>query len=249
MQAEALFKLAMKFVFRKRDDARGFRTRLGPHQRRALAFQRQNRKRACGQKVFFGAALVIALMADGDDDAGLIVLPAMGRDPCPLAQLRTRAIGSHQQTRLDGCPVGERDRDSAGLLVVSGHRGGAQVDAFSFRSRHQCIDQMTVLDHVREGFAGFDLAGECQKRRAGGVFELRIRDHHVEDRLRGLRNLVPDTERLEQAAAGCDDRGRARIAARPVSKCRIGNHDRDIRRPTPDAAPAPAPVRRTRRRR
>ena len=37
--------------------------------------------------MLFGAALMIALMADGDDDAGLIVVPAMGGDPGAFAQL------------------------------------------------------------------------------------------------------------------------------------------------------------------
>jgi hypothetical protein len=36
--------------------------------------------------MFFGAALMIALMADGDDDAGLIILPAVGGDAGSLAQ-------------------------------------------------------------------------------------------------------------------------------------------------------------------
>ena len=74
---------------------------LGPHQRRALARQRQDRERTRGQKMLFGAAVMIALMADGDDDAGLIVLPAMGGDAGALAQFRARAVGGDQQARLD----------------------------------------------------------------------------------------------------------------------------------------------------
>ena len=36
--------------------------------------------------MLFGAAAMLALMADSDDDAGLIVVPAMGRNAGPLAQ-------------------------------------------------------------------------------------------------------------------------------------------------------------------
>ena len=36
--------------------------------------------------MLFGAAVMIALMTDGDDDAGLIVVPAMGGDAGALAQ-------------------------------------------------------------------------------------------------------------------------------------------------------------------
>ena len=51
--------------------------------------------------MLFGAALMIAFMADGDDDAGLIVFPAMGGDAGALAQLRARAVGGDQQACLD----------------------------------------------------------------------------------------------------------------------------------------------------
>ena len=37
--------------------------------------------------MFFGAAVMVALVTDGDDDARLIVVPAMGGDTGALAQL------------------------------------------------------------------------------------------------------------------------------------------------------------------
>ncbi len=76
----------MEFLVAERNDARGLGPTLGPHQRRALAGERQDRERARGQKMFFGAALVIALVTDGDDDAGLVILPTMGGDARTLAQ-------------------------------------------------------------------------------------------------------------------------------------------------------------------
>src|SRR5471032_555551 len=71
VQAEALLELAMEFIVAQSDDTRGLGPLLGPYQRRAFSRQRQDRERACGQKMFFGAAAMIALMADGDDNAGL----------------------------------------------------------------------------------------------------------------------------------------------------------------------------------
>ncbi|MGY4499647.1 hypothetical protein ACVWYH_003578 [Bradyrhizobium sp. GM24.11] len=82
---------------------------------------------------------------------------------------------------------------------------------------------------MRKGFAGRDIAGEIQKRRTRGVLELGIGDDHVEDRLRLSLDVVPGAERLEEAAAGCDDRGRAGIAARPNAKCGIGDDDGNLR--------------------
>ena len=63
-------------------------------------------------------------------------------------------------------------------------RGRAQIDAFGLGARDQRIDQMAVFDHMRERLARLDIAGEGQEHRTGGVFQLRIRDDHVEDRLR-----------------------------------------------------------------
>src|SRR5579859_968191 len=80
VQPKPLLELAEEGGVIERDDARSFTALLGPDQGGALSRQRQDRERARRQEVLFGAALMIALVADGNDDAGLIVLPAMGRD-------------------------------------------------------------------------------------------------------------------------------------------------------------------------
>ena len=179
--------------------------------------------------MLLGAAVMVALMADGDHDAGLIVVPAMGGDPGALAQFRARAVGGHQQARLDDAAVGQRHIDAVGARIERRHRGGAQIDAFGLGARDQRIDQMAVLDHMRERLARLDIAREGQEHRTGGVFQLRVGDDHVEDRLRLGRDLVPDADRLEQPAAGRDDGGRARIAARPRRQRRIGDDDGNLR--------------------
>lgn len=215
MQAKTLLELAVKLFVAERDDARSLAAALGPHQRGSLASERQNRKRTRGQKVLLGAAFVIALVAHGDNDAGLIIFPAVGGNAGALAQLRLRTVSGDQQARRDDAAIAERHVDALGARVVRRHGGGAQIDAFSFGADDQRIDQAAVLDHVREGLARRDVAGEIQERRTRGVLELGVSDDHVEDRLRLGLDVVPDAERLEQAAAGGDDRGRAGIAARP----------------------------------
>ena len=119
--------------------------------------------------MFFGAAVMIALMADRDDDAGLIVVPAMGGDAGALAQFRARAVGGDQQARLDALPSASVTSTPSAARIEGRHRGGAKIDAFGFGARDQRIDQMTVLDHVRERLAGLDIAGKGQEHRTGRV--------------------------------------------------------------------------------
>ena len=159
--------------------------------------------------MFFGAAVMVALMADRHHDAGLIIFPAMGGNAGALAQFRARAIGRHQQARLDDAAVGQRHVDAVGAGVEIRHRRGHEFDAFGFRAPHQHIDQMAVLDHMRERLARLDIAGKGQEHRTGGVFQFGIGDDHVEDRLRLVRDLAP-TPRSPRTAGGTPPRSRSR---------------------------------------
>jgi hypothetical protein len=87
---------------------------------------------------------------------------------------------------------------------------------------------MAVLDHMRERFAGLNLAREGQEHRTGGVFQFGIGHHHVENRLGAGCDLIPHPQRVEQPAAGRNDRGGARIAARPHRQRRIGHDHANI---------------------
>ena len=105
MQAEALFELGVKAGIVERDDAFGLAGLFGPDDRGAMpgrvALERQDRERPRRQEVLLGAAVVVALMAHGGDDAGLAVAPAVGRDAGALADRRARAVGGDQQPRVD----------------------------------------------------------------------------------------------------------------------------------------------------
>src|SRR5579862_4000545 len=103
--------------------------------------------------MFFGAAIVIALVRHGGDDRRLVVVPAMGDDTGLLADIRTRPVSADQKARRDGIAIGELHIDGAGRVGKGGHGGCAQLDANGLRLRHQRVDEMPVLDHVREGLA------------------------------------------------------------------------------------------------
>jgi len=58
VQPKALFQLAVEFIARERDDARGLSTLFGPYQRRALPGQRQDGERPGGEEMFLGPAVM-----------------------------------------------------------------------------------------------------------------------------------------------------------------------------------------------
>src|SRR6478735_3978360 len=229
MQAKVAFKFAVKLVFVQANDARGLAAFLGPYQRRPPSCQRQNRKRTCGKEMLFGAAVMVALVPDRHHDAGLIIVPAMGGDAGTFAQFRARAVGRDQQARLDLPAVRQCHVDSVGAGDKISYRGGREFDAFGFRARNQHVDQIAVFDHMREGFAGFDIARKGQEHRAGGVVQLGVGDDHVENRLCLACDRLPCADRIEQPAACRHNCGRARIAARPRGQRWVGHDYGNVR--------------------
>jgi hypothetical protein len=89
----------VKLALGQRDDASGFPAVLGPHDRRPLAGQRQDRERTGGEEVLLGTAAVIALVRDGGRDRGLAVVPAIGRDAGAFTDAGMRAVGGDQEGR------------------------------------------------------------------------------------------------------------------------------------------------------
>src|SRR5581483_3200880 len=85
MQAKTLLELGEEFRLAQGCDAGGLAAPFRPHQRRTLPLQRQDRERAGGHKMLLGAPTMVTLMPNSDNDAGLIIVPAMGRDARTLA--------------------------------------------------------------------------------------------------------------------------------------------------------------------
>ncbi len=141
-----------------------------------------------------------------------------------------RAVGTDQKARCDRPAIAQRNVDRVLAGCETRDLAGVQVDAERLRLFHQRVHEVPVLDHVRERLALFDIAAEGKKCGPHGVIELRIRDDHVEDRLRIRRDRIPDLDRFEQAPRrggdgrsarvfrlgmrqrGIDDRHRKRIA-------------------------------------
>ena len=85
MQSKALFGFGEKIGVGQRHEPVRLARFLGPHDGGALALERQDRERPRRQEMLLGAAVMIALMRDGRDDARLSVGPAVARDPRAFA--------------------------------------------------------------------------------------------------------------------------------------------------------------------
>src|SRR5690606_32418998 len=96
--AEAGFELGLENDLVFLNKALGVFRPCVPDNRRAVAAlfvvgERQDRERACREKMLLGAAPMRALMRDGADDAGLAVFPVDSADASHLAQARAHAVG------------------------------------------------------------------------------------------------------------------------------------------------------------
>ena len=229
MQLEALFELGMKRIVWQRDDAFRLARRLGPHDRRASSFQRQDRKGSGGEKMLLGPALMIALVGDIDDNGGLAVIPAMGGDAGAGADGGAGAIGSGQKPRRGSAPVLERDNDPAAVMADLGGGGRLQDHAYVFGLLRQGRNQKPVLDHVGERLARFDVARESKEDRPQRIIETAVGHDHVEDRLRLPGDAAPNAERLEQPPRSGDDCRSALVGGVAFAERRIRHHDREGR--------------------
>ena len=224
VQAEALLQLGMKAGVVEPHDALGLGGALGPHDRRAVARQRQDRERAGGEEMLLGAAVMRPLMRHRGGDGGLAVRPADRLDAGALADARAGAVGGdHEPGAHDGAG-GEPRRHAARVGFEVGDRGRLEGDARLPRLVDQRRQDVAVLHHVGERLARLHVAREGQKNRPHRVVELGVGDHHVEHRLGARRDRVPYAERLEQAARRRHDRRGARVVDRPTER-RIGDRD------------------------
>ena len=80
LRREAQFELAQKIFRLERDERPSVGAALVPDDARPASGQRQDGERAGRQEMLLGDAFVVALMRDRRDDAGLVVVPAVGRN-------------------------------------------------------------------------------------------------------------------------------------------------------------------------
>ena len=213
LQAETFFQLGVKFIVGQRDDALGLARVFGPHDRRAFARQRQNREWPGRQEMLLGAAVVIALVRDRRDDRRLIVIPAMRGDAGLFADLRARAVGADQQPRRHRFAIGElRPRSHSASCSKSGDRAGAQIDAESLSPSppaHRPECRFSIM--CANGSPSSTSPPKVRNVGRTASSSLLVGHHHVEDRLRVVRDRVPDLDRLEQPPRGGGDRRGARV--------------------------------------
>ena len=96
------------------------------------------------------AALVIALVRDGRDDAGLVVVPAEGRDVGERAELRARTVGGDREARAQRSAVREPElRDALARRPMRDRRGDA-LDLEPIAERRERADDIIVEGHVSE---------------------------------------------------------------------------------------------------
>jgi hypothetical protein len=157
VQAKTAFQLGVKLIVRQRDDTRGLGISFGPHQRGAIAFQRQDRERTSGEEMLLGAPVVRALVRNRGDDRGLTVVPAMYCDVGLLAHARVRAVSRDQQ-RGETAILTQRYRDARRFVRESRHRHRAQLDPCARRLCGKRRSERRVLDHVGKRLTRFDLA-------------------------------------------------------------------------------------------
>ena len=80
--------------------------------------------------MFFRAPMMLTLMRNGGDNAGLIVVPAMRGDSGLFTKRRARTIRGHKKLGIDGGPVIESNvraapRAAAPHAIVTGRSAGA----------------------------------------------------------------------------------------------------------------------------
>ncbi len=84
----------------------GVGARFVPDDARLPAGKRQESEGTGRQEMLLRPSLVIALVRDRRDDAGLVIVPADSLDFGELTEFRARAVGGHGKTRAQHAPVG-----------------------------------------------------------------------------------------------------------------------------------------------
>ena len=231
MQLEALFKLGVEGVVRQRHDALGFARLLGPDDRGAAAFERQDCERSCRKKVLLGAPVMIAFMLDVDHDGGLAVIPAMSGDAggargSSSARRRRRREGASRSRRRhsDATQMIDVPRSLRGRKFLSTAAAlSSTPTSRAFASSASTSLRFSIM--WANGSPGSISPRKGEKDRPHRIVEPAVGDDHVEDRLRIVGDALPNADGLEQPARRRHDGRGAFVARVAYAKRRIGDHD------------------------
>ena len=196
--------------------------RLGPNDRRPVAFERQNGERARRQEMLHGFAVMRLRMCDGGDDAGLRIGPAHAFDAGLLAETRTLAVGGDEKPRFDLAPSCERRRQQRAAPRQSWQRYRARRSRSWFSARTASSEgapEFGILDHESAGLARVKLGIEADEMRAEVRIERRIGDLDGDEGLRLGLERWPHPKRFEQMHGSRRKCGGARVVL--AEACRI----------------------------
>ena len=211
---------------------------FGPDDRRALALERQDRERTGGQEMLLGAAVVIALMRDGRDDAGLVRSPSRS-SRCRPVRGSPSARRRRRPEAAPRCvsPSDERDADRRRRSFSKlRHGDGRSVDAHSFArvasAPRSAADSRSCARTARPA--------RSRRRRSGRSAASRRRAWNRSPPCRGsaarrLRRCsqTPMVSNSRRAAAAIAE---ARASRDGAFQRRIGDGDAKACRPSPGAA-------------
>ncbi len=193
LQAEAALEFRQKVLGLGFEQARHVVGPLAPddgravlHRAVALRFrlQGQDREGPGGEEMLDRPALVIALVHDGGDDAGLAIGPGNPADTGLLAQTRAPPIGRHQQS----C----RQDVAAPTVSRRARRVGAEaLDALGRRLTPDARQASTsapvrspAVTMWAKGSPSPTSPSKVRKVGRTGIVQAAVGDDHVEDRLR-----------------------------------------------------------------
>ena len=99
-----MFELAREILGIERKQRLSVRATLVPDDARLAAWKRQDREWARGEKMLLRPSLVIALMGNRRDNAGLVIVPSDGLNVGELGEFRARAVGGDREARAQPPP-------------------------------------------------------------------------------------------------------------------------------------------------
>ena len=183
-----------------------------------------------GRKCCSAQTLVVALVGDRRDHAGLPGVPADGRDFGERAQPRARAVGGDDQPRPQPPAVGEFELGDVASGRERGHGGDDRLEAERGGRAAKRAGDVVVERHMGERFVV--LAAEAQLLDPHCVAHAAVIDRHAADRLGERLERRPGADLLDQAARPFGERHRAQPSV-AGERARIDERDGDPRAPEP----------------
>jgi hypothetical protein len=163
--------------------------------------------------MLLGSSFVVALVTDGGNNPGLVILKADTGDAGGLAQRRIAAVGANDHPCAVWAVVAESQACGEFICSKLAQCRRHALDLLMAAVCLECSGKHIVGDHMGKGLARFELAVEVEEDRPNRIERSRIGDHHRANGLRLGRDVVPDADCAQHAPRTCRDRRGAAVAA------------------------------------